>query len=289
MTTFTKPHAMTLAEIDRTVEEFAAAAKRAQDAGFDGVQVHISHGYLLNEFITPHTNRRTDQYGGSFENRLRLPREVIRAVRARVGPDYPLLIKLNGADLLMVKGGLDTPELVLIAKALVAEGVDAIEVSCAHYESGFPMLRGRFDGFVKSQMSYGQGVFLPKWRRSLTSVLDGPLARYANRRWPAQEGFNLDAARQFKAALSVPIISVGGFNTPEGMRRALESGGADAVSIARAMIADPFMVKHLRENTTGPRCDYCNQCPARGGYSGLTCFNPALQVQRMTMLKAAGF
>ncbi len=289
MTTFTKPRAMTLDEIKRTVEEFAAAAKRAQDAGFDGVQVHVSHGYLLCEFLTPHTNRRTDEYGGSFDNRLRLPREVIRAVRARVGPEYPVLIKLNGADKLMVKGGLGTPELVEIAKALVSDGVDAIEVSCAHYESGFPMLCGKFDGFIKTQIKHGQGAFLPKWRQSLMGLMDGPLARYANRKWPTQEGFNLEAARAFKAAVSVPIICVGGFNTPEGMRYAVASGGTDAVSIARAMVADPLMAKHLREGSSGPRCDYCNLCVARGGRDGLNCVNPALQVQRREMLKAAGF
>src|SRR5207237_485618 len=126
------------------IEEFAAAARRALEAGFDGVQVHMSHGYLLNEFLTPYTNRRTDAYGGSFVNRLRLPREVVRAVRARVGSRFPVLVKLNGDDLLPVKGGTSTDEFVRVALALQDDGIDAVEVSCAHYESGFPMLRGRF-------------------------------------------------------------------------------------------------------------------------------------------------
>jgi len=289
LTTFTRPRAMTLAEIERTIGEFAAAAGRARNAGFDGVQVHVSHGYLLNQFITPHTNRRTDRYGGTFENRVRLPVEVVRAVRDTVGPDYPVLIKLNGADLLMVKGGLDTPELIEIARALVDAGVDAIEISCAHYESGFPMIRGRFDDFVKTQMQHGQGQFLPAWRRRLLSLLNRPVANYANRKWPAQEGFNLGFARQFKQALSVPVIAVGGFSSPQAIRQAVESGDVDAVSVARAMIADPFLYKHLREAVQGPQCDYCNQCVARGGRQGLTCFNAALQPARSGMLRSAGF
>lgn len=274
LTTMTKPRAMTRAEIERTIEEFAAAAARAREAGFDGVQVHIAHGYLLSEFLTPHTNRRTDEYGGSPDNRLRMPRAVIRAIRARVGADFPLLIKLNGHDLLMVKGGLATAELVEIGRALVADGVDAIEVSCAHYESGFPMMRGRFDGFVKTQMQHGLGAFLPRWRRQLMTLLDGPIGRYANRRWPAQEGFNLDFARQFKSSLNVPIIAVGGFHTAAGIASAIESGAADAVSVARAMIADPWLYPHLRDGAPGPRCNFCNLCIAHGGRMGLRCFNP---------------
>ena len=289
MTSFNMPRAMTLAEIERTIEEFALASKRAKEAGFDGVQIHVSHGYLLCQFLTPRTNRREDEYGGSFEKRLRFSREVIRAARMRVGPDYPILIKLNGSDMLMVKGGLETPELIEIAKALVAEGVDAIEVSCAHYESGFPNMRGRFDNFIKVQMQEGQGIFLPKWRRVLMSMFNKPIGNYANSHWPTQEGFNLDFARQFKAELSVPIITVGGYNTPNAMRDALNSGAADAISVARAMIADPFFYQHLREGKSGPHCDYCNQCVARGGGKGLDCYNPALPTKRKEMLKAAGF
>lgn len=288
-TTFTKPREMSADDIARTVDEFASAAQRAEQAGFDGVQIHMSHGYLLCEFLTPHTNRRTDAYGGSFENRLRLPREVVRAARARISSGFPLLIKLNGADLLMRKGGLDTDELIRIAQALVAEGVDAIEVSCSHYESGFPMLRGRFDGFVATQMRHGQGLFLPAWRRHLMAMFDKPLAKFANRRWPAQQGFNLDFARRFKAALSAPVISVGGFYEARAMREAIAGGAADAVSIARAMVADPFLYRHLRDGTAGPRCDYCNQCVARGGREGLRCVNPHLQESRAAMLRAAGF
>ena len=284
-----RPRAITLPEIERTIDEFAAAAGRAVRAGFDGVQVHMSHGYLLNEFLTPYTNRRTDQYGGSFENRLRLPREVVQAVRERVGPDYPLLIKLNGDDMLMTRGGLPANEFVRIALALQAERVDAVEISCAHYESGFPMLRGRFDAFLRTYAFHGQGEFLPRWRQRAMAALDTPFAALANRRWAHQEGFNLAFARKFSAALDIPVITVGGFITASAIEGAIASGATDAVSIGRAMIADPFLYRHLRDGGSGPRCDYCNLCVAHGGRHGVDCYNPQLRPERQRMLREAGF
>ncbi len=285
----TRPRAMTAAEIKQTVADFAGAAGRAQQAGFDGVQLHFAHGYLLSEFLTPHTNRRSDDYGGSFDKRLRLPLEVLRAVRKRVGLDYPLLAKLNGADLLIAGKGLDTQELVEVGRRLEAEGLDAIEISCGHYESGFPMIRGRFDTFFEAQMKEGAGQFMSKPMKLAARLANAPLAAVANRLWPPQEGFNLDFARQFKQALKIPVICVGGFHSRAAMEQAIESGACDAVSIARAMIADPFLVKHLREGTSGPQCDFCNGCIARAGGRPVDCYNPRLRPQRAAMLAAAGF
>lgn len=285
----TKPRPMTYAEIQRTVEEFAAAALRAKKAGFDGVQVHFAHGYLLSEFLTPHTNRRTDNYGGSFEKRLRFPLEVMRAVRARVGADFPILAKVNGADLLMVKGGLDTADLVRITQALEAEGLDAVEISCGHYESGFPMIRGHFDGFFEAQIKEGAGQFMSVGMKLAARLANAPLATAANHLWPPKEGFNLDFARHFKAGLKIPVITVGGFQSPQAMEQAIAAGETDAVSIARAMIADPFLVKHLRDGTRGPQCDFCNGCIARAGGSPVDCYNEKLRPQRRAMLAAAGF
>jgi 2,4-dienoyl-CoA reductase-like NADH-dependent reductase (Old Yellow Enzyme family) len=284
-----RPREMTLAEIERTIEEFAAAAARAREAGFDGVEVHMSHGYLLNQFLTPYTNRRTDQYGGSFGNRLRLPREVLRAVRERVGPEYPVIVKLNGDDLLMVKGGVSTDDFVRVALALQDDGMDAVEISCAHYESGFPMMRGRFDDFMTTYATQGQGAFLPGWRQRLIAAANRPFAALANRRWSAQEGFNLPFARRFTSALDVPVITVGGFITRPAIEGAISSGATDAVSIGRAMIADPLLYKHLLEGGSGPHCDYCNQCVARGGRQGVDCYNPKLRPERQRMLREAGF
>lgn len=285
----TKPRAMTRTEIHDTINDFTQAALRAKQAGFDGIQVHFAHGYLLSEFLTPHTNRRNDEYGGSFENRLRFPLEVLRAIRSCVGPDYPVLAKINGADLLMVKGGLETSDLVRIALALEAEGLDAVEISCGHYESGFPMMRGRFDGFFEAQVKEGAGQFMSPAMKVAARLANAPIAAVANRLWSPREGFNLEFARQFKKALRIPVITVGGFLSANTMEEAIARGDTDAVSIGRAMIADPFLVKHLREGTQGPQCDFCNGCIARAGGSPVDCYNENLRESRQQMLAAEGF
>lgn len=285
----TKPRPMTLGEIRDTIRAFGEAALRAKKAGFDGVQIHFAHGYLLSEFLTPHTNRRTDEYGGSFERRLRFPLEVMRAVREYVGPDYPVIAKMNGADLLMVKGGLETHELVQVAQALEAEGLDAIEISCGHYESGFPMIRGKFDGFLDVQLKEGAGQFMSRGMKMAARMANAPLAAVANRLWSPMEGFNLDFARQFREALKIPVVTVGGFHSVRAMEQAIQEGATDAISLGRAMIADPFLVKHLREGSSGPKCDFCNGCIARAGGSPVDCYNESLRSERQQMLQQAGF
>lgn len=284
-----KPREMTVAEIERTIDDFAAAAFRAKQASFDGVQIHLAHGYLLCEFLTPHTNRRSDQYGGTFEKRLRVPLDVLRAVRERVGPEFPVLAKINGADLLVGSDGNHTATLVEIAQRLQDEGLDGLEISCGHYESGFPMIRGRFDTFFDAQMSEGGGQFLARSMRLALRVAQKPIEKAANKLWPPQEGFNLAFAREFKRALDIPVICVGGFHSAEGMANAISDEGCDAISLGRAMIADPFLVKHLREGSSGPQCDWCNGCIARAGGMPVDCYNPKLQSQREAMLAQATF
>ena len=124
--TGTVPREMSVTEIHRIVEQFAAAAGRCQRAGFDGVQMHSANGYLLSQFLTPYTNRRQDEYGGSLERRTRFGCEVYRAIRAEVGPDFPVIIKMNGADRLPLRDGLQTSELVKVAQIMQTEGVDAV-------------------------------------------------------------------------------------------------------------------------------------------------------------------
>ena len=131
-------------EIERLVARYADAAERCKKAGFDGVQIHAANGYLMSQFLTPYTNRRTDAYGGSVEGRTRLLREVIRAIKSRLGADFPVIVKMNGSDYLPLRPGLETDELAEIAVILERGGADAIEVSVGHYESGFPMVRGTF-------------------------------------------------------------------------------------------------------------------------------------------------
>lgn len=287
--TWTKPRPMTGREIEETVADFAAAAARAQAAGFDGVQIHAGHGYLISQFLTPHTNRRRDEYGGCLRNRMRLLLEVHSAIRSRVGDDYPVIAKLNGSDSLRGRAGLKTPELVEVARALEQEGLDGVEISVGFYESGAPMIRGSFDGFFRALVEEGAGAHMPAGRRRAARAAGPLLSRAFNALWPYREGFNLELAGQFKAALAIPVICVGGFQTSAGMERAIESASCDAVSVARAMIADPLLWMHLREGVEGPRCSYCNGCIARAGGSPIDCYDPAVKRQRDTMLSAHGF
>jgi 2,4-dienoyl-CoA reductase-like NADH-dependent reductase (Old Yellow Enzyme family) len=279
-----KPRALRLDELPGIVDAFASAAVRCQRAGFDGVQIHAAHGYLLNQFLTPHTNRRTDDYGGSFENRIRLVREIVCETRRRVGDDFALLLKLNGDDLLPMRKGLHVEDNVEIASRLVADGIDAVEVSVGHYESGFPMTAGRFDGFYRELALRGAGKYMNAARRFAMNRFDRLLAAVSNRLWPGGEGFNLEYARRFKAELRVPVICVGGFHSKQAMEHAIASGATDAVSCGRAFIADPFLVEHLRTDTLGPRCDYCNLCLARAGTGPVDCLNPVVRAEKQKLL-----
>lgn len=279
-----RPREITPEEMRAVVDGLAKAAGRGKRAGFDGIQIHAAHGYLLSAFLTPHTNRRTDAYGGPLENRMRLLIEVYRAVREEVGPDFPVILKINGSDELFLRKGLGPEETVAVAKRMEEEGIDAVEVSCGHYESGFPFERGRWKGFFSTVTTAGIGKHLPWYHRyaarALAPLLDRALEHLASYR----EGFNLPYARQFKKVLSVPVLCVGGFIHKEAMEEALASGSCDAVSVARALIADPLLYRHLREGTPGPQCDFCNACYARGASWPVDCYNEAVRRERDHML-----
>ncbi|MBJ22091.1 MAG: NADH:flavin oxidoreductase [bacterium] len=280
----TMPREISLPEIAVVIEEFRAAAARAAEAGFDGIQLHGGHGYLISQFLTPHTNRRGDEYGGSFENRTRLLVEILDAVRQATGPAFPILLKLNGADALPGRKGLATEELVRIGRLAQERSVDAIEVSVGHYESGFRMCAGSFSGFYREFLKFGSGRDMSRPRRATLGLLHPLLDRLSGWMWPPHEGFNLDYARRFKAALDIPVISVGGFQTKKPIQAALDSGFVDAVSCGRQFIADPFFYRHLLGNLPGPTCNFCNRCLARTGYESIDCFNPPIRSAKDEML-----
>jgi 2,4-dienoyl-CoA reductase-like NADH-dependent reductase (Old Yellow Enzyme family) len=279
-----RPREITQEEIQGVVRGLAQAAGRGKQAGFDGVQIHAAHGYLISAFLTPHTNRRTDEYGGPLENRMRLLVQVYRAVRDEVGPSFPVILKINGSDELFLRRGLGPAETVAIAKRMEEEGIDAVEVSCGHYESGFPFERGRWKGFFSTVTTIGIGRHLPWYHRyaarALAPILDRALERIA----PYREGFNLPYARQFKKALSIPVLCVGGFLHKEAMEQAIAGGACDLVSVARALIADPLLYRHLQEGVPGPQCDFCNACYARGASWPVDCYNEAVRQERDHML-----
>lgn len=269
----TKPRALARDELPGVVESFASAAWRAAEAGFDGVQLHFAHGYLLSEFLTGHTNRRRDDYGGSLENRMRLPLEVLRAVRERVGDSVAVLGKINGTDALALRRGAPTRELVRVARAMQEEGLDAIEISRGHYASGASMIKGHFGGFLRAMVREGGGQELAAWRRAGALAVAPLVERAMNRLWPPEEGFNLPEAEQFTSALEIPVICCGGFQAKAGMEAAIDAGRCDAVSVARAMIAEPELWAHLKApDPEAATCGFCNGCIARAGGSPVACY-----------------
>jgi len=279
-----KPRAMTVEEIKETIVQFADAAERCKKAGIDGVQIHAAHGYLISSFLTPHTNRRKDQYGGSFENRLRFLVELHRAIRERVGDDYPLILKLNGSDDLPFRKGLSTKELVNIAVRMEKEGVDAVEISAGHYESCTTFERGHWKGFTKVMLKKGPGRAFAWYRRVAMNLFAPLMDLVFNKVSGFSEGFNLSYAQQFTAALTVPVICVGGFVNKEAMNSALANGECDMVSVARGLLADPYLYRHLKEDKAGPVCTYCNGCFTQAGASPISCNNPEVSRQRAQML-----
>jgi 2,4-dienoyl-CoA reductase-like NADH-dependent reductase (Old Yellow Enzyme family) len=283
LVTGTRPRELTVDEIHRIVGHYADAAVRCQRAGFDGVQIHAANGYLMSQFLTAYTNRRTDQYGGSLDQRVSLLREVYRAIRVRVGPDFPIIVKMNGSDQLPLRPGLKTTELVRIAAILEREGVDAIEVSVGHYESGMPMVRGTFWRCLRN-MVQGSMRYLPFFRRWGMRLTWPLLALVFNMIWTRREGFNLVYTREFKARLHIPVICVGGFLTRDAMEAAIAAGQCDIVSAGRAFIADPLLYRHLRDHEVGPRCVDCNACIGHLGAQPADCYHPRVRAEKEAML-----
>lgn len=196
---FAVPRALTEEEIVGLVRRFATSARLAKEAGFDGVQIHGAHGYLVSQFLSPHHNRREDGWGGDAERRSRFVLEVYAAIRAEVGDAYPVSIKMNSAD--FQKGGFSEQESVEVMQKLEAAGIDLIEVSGGTYEA--PAMTG--------------------WKSDRTK---------------AREGYFLEFLERSRASLTVPLCITGGFRTRAGMEAAVE-GAADVVGLARTLAVQP--------------------------------------------------
>ncbi|MBF0345769.1 MAG: NADH:flavin oxidoreductase [Nitrospirae bacterium] len=216
------PRAMTEQEIWEVIGAFGSAAKRAQAAGFDGVQIHGAHGYLISEFLSSHTNRRDDYWGGDEERRFHFLQEVVKAIRERVGTEYPVLIKMNSDDFLQ-SGGLHPQESLSIAKKLQELGIDAIEVSGGMYESD---LRAARENILK----------------------------------PEDEAYFKETAVMFKKELTIPVILVGGIRSKAVAEGLLTGGCADLVSLSRALIREPDLPDKFRDGKEKADCISCNGC-----------------------------
>jgi 2,4-dienoyl-CoA reductase-like NADH-dependent reductase (Old Yellow Enzyme family) len=216
------PRELSGAEVRLLIADFVSAGLRAKRAGFDGIQLHAAHGYLLSSFLSPHTNRRADEWGGPLENRARVVLEILRGVKAACGRDYPVIVKLNSTDFL--EGGLTLEDAVRTARMLEADGIDAIEVSGGMAEAG----RGSVWAGLRSE---------------------------------ADEGYFVDNAARIKAAVRVPVFGLGGIRTLAAAERIVEEGRADLISMSRPLIRDPFLIKHFHEGAAArSACISCNKC-----------------------------
>jgi 2,4-dienoyl-CoA reductase-like NADH-dependent reductase (Old Yellow Enzyme family) len=233
----TTSRALTKDEIAKTVEDFGKAAARAKQAGFDGVQIHSAHGYCLSEFLSPFYNKRTDEYGGPLENRARIVLEVFRAVRAAVGEDFAVMIKINSDDYL--EGGFNKEEMVEVAAILESEGIDAIESSGGTHLSPGEYSFSRTPGKVSED----------------------------------QEPYFAAAAKLYKERIKVPLMLVGGIRSFPVAEKLANEGLADYISLCRPLIREPHLVRRWKSGDTAKAtCVSCNECfkPARAA-EGVYC------------------
>ena len=224
---FNTPRALSEAEILGLIQKFATAARLSKEVGFTGVQIHGAHGYLVSQFHSPHHNRRTDRWGGSMENRMRFVLEIYKAMRAEVGDDFPIGIKLNSAD--FQKGGFTQEESMQVIAALTKAGIDLIEISGGTYESPAMM------GDAKPQKDSTK----------------------------KREAYFLHYAEKVREISDIPLVVTGGFRSSAGMRDAIASGATDMVGLARPVIlypdipnnamADAGYAVNLKEPTTGSK------------------------------------
>ena len=227
------PQAMTDSDIWRTIDAFASAARRARDAGFDAVQIHGAHGYLVSSFISSHTNRRDDYWGGDEERRDHFPEEILEAIRAEVG-GFPVMMKMNCDDLLP-EGGLKPEEAARVAVRLEAAGLDAVEIS---------------GGMRESPVKTSRPAILKE----------------------REEAYFRDAGALFKKRLRIPVILTGGMRSRAVMEDVLENGEADMIGMSRPLIREPALPNSMKEGKEKADCISCNKChPSSLKYETIEC------------------
>ncbi|WP_300260584.1 NADH:flavin oxidoreductase [Clostridium sp.] len=216
-------------EINYVVKAFANAARRVKESGFDGVEIHGAHTYLINQFLSPYYNRRIDEYGGNFENRCRFLKEIYREVRKSVGDDFPIIVKLTATE--FFDGGLtfeDTKKICLMLEKL---GVNALEISGNVHGKAKTMVGQEFDGYTIEK-----------------------------------EGYFINFAKEIKKIVNIPIITVGGFETLAGIEKRHEETEIDYFGISRPLLSEPTLIKEWKENNQRKmRCVRCSKCRTKEG------------------------
>jgi 2,4-dienoyl-CoA reductase-like NADH-dependent reductase (Old Yellow Enzyme family) len=284
------------AEIDHLIQAFADGAWRAREAGLDGVELHAANGYLFTQFLSSGINDRTDEYGGSLANRARFLLEVIRAIRARVGRDFHLQVKLSAIDRNNVipwegKGNVlaDTIE---VAKWCEAEGVDAIHVSSGSLfphplnppgDFSFETIATTYDAMIASGVDTFRNFLLFRYR-VLRPIFYWIWFRM--KKGMPIEGVSLEEARAIKAAVKVPVLNTGGYQTASFIRDGIKSGAFDGVAIARSLIANNDLPQQWAAGADRPAipCTYCNKCLLNAPKNPLGCYELARFPSRDAMI-----
>jgi len=252
--------AMSLTDMEEVANDFANAAFRLKEIGFDAVEIHMGHGYLLSQFLSPRTNKRKDSYGGSIENRSRFPLEVLRAVVTKVGEKFPVLVKLNLAD--GFKGGFSLDDCKYVSQALEENGCSAIVLSGGFTSiTPFYLMRGKvpLGGMIKNGSSFAEKI---------TMALFGP---FIVKRYKFEPNFFLSQAREIRKAVSMPLVYLGGVDSKQGIEEILDAC-FDFIAIARALIHDPdFLIKLADNQIEKTECNRCNKCVVEMDRGGVKC------------------
>lgn len=275
------------AEIKELVALFAQGARRAREAGLDGVELHASHGYLFTQFLSSGINDRDDEYGGSLKNRYRFLQEVIQAIRAEVGNDFHLQVKMNAIDMNNAlypweKKGNDLNDYTEICKWIEQDGADGLHISAGSLfphplvpPGGFPPdelnwwyggmvssgVRGFFPNYTLFHFKILRPIFLWLWNRT-------------KKRFPV-EGVSMDYCREIKKNVSVPVLNTGGYQDGALIRKGLQDGSFDGVAIARPLIANNDLPKILASGKDLPDrpCSFCNRCLINAIANPLGCYD----------------
>ena len=271
--------AMNEADMERVASEFVTAAQLCREAGFDAVEIHMGHGYLLNQFISPLSNKRKDAWGASAENRARFPAEVLRRVKQAVGRDMAVLAKINVAD--GVPGGATVQDAIVTAKALQAAGADMLVLSGGrNIESGWFMFGSNFNMDEMQKVLKGSGWLTPLMLK--LSQMGAPKVAF-------KEMYFLEYSRQIRAAVDVPLGYLGGVKSMDNVRTAL-ADGFEAVVLARALIHEPALVNLFQSGTlTRSGCSNCNGCvPYIYHPAGTWCIERPANSLTLNQTRAAG-
>jgi 2,4-dienoyl-CoA reductase-like NADH-dependent reductase (Old Yellow Enzyme family) len=268
------PKELSEGQIDEIIDNFVSAVIRTQKAGFDGVQLHLAHGYLLSEFLSSYSNRRKDRWGGTIENKYRIIGEIFKRAKERVG-DYPILGKMNAHD--GRKNGMRIQEAVQIAQMLENSGCAAIEVSCGVLEDGFYTMRGEKLP-ADAAMEY---TFKFKNLPRLAKAIAKPIVKTLMKQPKPLLKYNLEAAVQIKMAVNIPVIVVGGINKMEDINCIIENNNIDFVSMSRPFIIEPDIVNKFSKGIqTKSKCIMCNYCAIIAEEEPLKCHYGRLPKQQ---------